>query len=197
MVFESGYSDLPRNITPKFDVPDIPSADSLIDIGAGANLLTGAQGGGHPLCDKNLLKDVDGVASLASLPSLPNLEDVLNATGIPQIPEKLDPKAMFTGVPEFTGLQDLPGIPDQVADKISNIDFKKEAKALADDVLNKLNISNPLDDLCAKVTDAAAGADSLINQIPDPSPNINNQMPNIDIPKFTDVVDIPEVGDIF
>ena len=197
MVFDSGYSDLPRNITPKFDVPDIPSADSLIDIGAGANLLTGAQGGGHPLCDKNLLKDVDGVMSLASLPSLPNLEQVLSATGIPDIPEKLDPKAMFTGVPEFTGLQDLPGIPDQVADKISNIDFKKEAKALADDVLNQLNISNPLDDLCAKVTDAAANADSLINQIPDPSPNINAQMPNIDIPKFTNVVDIPEVGDLF
>ena len=111
MVFDSGYSDLPRNITPKFDVPDIPSADSLIDIGAGANLLTGSFGGGHPLCDKNLLKDVDGVMSLASLPSLPNLEQVLSATGIPDIPEKLDPKAMFTGVPEFTGLQDLPGLP--------------------------------------------------------------------------------------
>ena len=185
-----------ESFTPKFDVPDVPTLGSITDISAGANLITGDYGPGHPLCDKNLLKDVDGIASLASLPSLPNLEDVLNATGIPEIPEKLDPKSMFTGVPEFTGLQDLPGIPDRIADKISNIDIKKEAKALANDVLNKLNISNPLDDLCAKVSDAADSADSLIGQIPE-GPRINNQMPNISIPKFTDIVDVPEVGDLF
>ncbi len=192
MVFDSGYSDLPRNLTPKFDVPDIPTADSIINLGNAAGVVTS-----HPLCDKNLLKDIDGVASLASLPSVPNLEDVLNASGIPQIPDKLDPKAMFTGVPEFTGLQDIPGIPDSFADKLTNIDFKNEAKALADDVLNQLNISNPLDDLCSQVQGAGADLQDQLGTLPDLSPNINNQMPNIDIPKFTDVVDIPEVGDLF
>jgi len=192
MVFDSGYSDLPRNITPKFDVPDIPTADSIINLGNAAGVVTSP-----PLCDKNLLKDIDGVASLASLPSVPNLEDVLNASGIPQIPEKLDPKSMFTGVPEFTGLQDIPGIPDSVADKLTNIDFKNEAKALADDVLNQLNISNPLDDLCSQVQGGGADLQDQLGTLPDLSPNINNQMPNIDIPKFTDVADIPEVGDLF
>ena len=188
----SGYSDIPGSFTPKFDVPDIPSAASVVNATNAAQVITK-----HPLCDKNLLKDIDGLASLASLPSLPNIEDVLSASGIPDIPEKLDPKAMFTGVPEFTGLQSMPGIPDSIMDKITSLDFKKEAMGLADDVLNQLNISNPLDDLCSQVQGAGADAQDLLKQIPDPSPNINAQMPNIDIPKFTDIVDVPEVGDLF
>ncbi len=191
MVFDSGYSDLPRSITPKFDIPDTPALGSLVDLGAGANLITGSFGGGNPLCDKNLLKDIDGVMSLSTMPSLPNVEDILSATGISSIPEKLDPEAMFSGIPTLTKLPEMLGLPN-----IDEIDWEKEAMAAADDVLNQLNIGNPLDDLCASIDEVAAGGDSLINQIPDLSPNINNQMPNIEIPKFTDVADIPEIGDL-
>ena len=185
MVFESGYSDLPDSITPKFDLPDTPSLDSLVDLGAGASVITGSLGGGNPLCDKNLLKDIDGVMSLSTMPSVPNIEDILSASGLSSIPEKLDPEAMFAGIPTLTKLPQILGLPN----------WEKEAMAAADDVLNKLNIANPLDDLCAKIDEFAAEGDSLINQLPDPSPNINKDMPTFEIPKFTDVVDIPEVDD--
>ena len=187
MVFDSGYSDLPRNITPKFNIPDIPSPGSLIDAGNAADLITG-----HPLCNKNLLKDIDGIMSLSTMPSLPNVEDFLSASGISSIPEKLDPEAMFSGIPTLSELPEMLGIPN-----IDEIDWEKEAMAAADDILHALNIPNPLDDLCAKVQGLGADAQDLLGQIPDLSPNINAQMPNIDVPKFTDIVDIPDVGDIF
>ena len=187
MVFDSGYSDLPRNITPKFPIPDIPSADSIINAGNAADLITG-----HPLCNKNLLKDIDGVMSLSTMPSLPNLEDFLGASGLSSVPEKLDPAGMFNGIPTFSGLPEMLGIPD-----IDEIDWEKEAMAAADDVLNALNIPNPLDDLCAQVQGAGADIQEQLRKLPDLSPNINAQMPNIDVPKFTDVVDIPDVSDIF
>ena len=190
--FDSGYSKIPGNITPKFPIPDTPTVGSLVDIGAGANLITGSFGGGHPLCDKNLLKDIDGVMSMSTMPSLPDLDAVLSATGLNNIAEKLDPDAMFSGIPTLTELPAMFGIPN-----IDEIDWENEAKAAADDVLSQLNISNPLDDLCAQLQEGARSADGLINQIPDPSPNINNMMPNIDLPKFNDIVDIPEVGDLF
>tara|TARA_Y100001963_G_scaffold37117_2_gene51921 strand:+ start:7922 stop:8473 length:552 start_codon:yes stop_codon:yes gene_type:complete len=177
-----------ESFTPKFKTPKVPDPAGLVNLPSAGSLITS-----HPLCDKNLLKDVDGIASIASLPSLPNLEEVLSASGIPEIPEKLDPKAMFNGVPEFTGLQDMAGIPDQIMDKVNNLDFKEEAKALANDVLSKLNISNPLDDLCGQVTEVAQDAQDQISLID--FPDINNRPP-VSIPKFTDVVDIPEVGDI-
>ena len=187
MVFDSGYSDLPRNITPKFDLPDIPSADSIINASRAADVITG-----NPLCDKNLLKDIDGIMSLSTMPSLPNVEDILSASGLNNIGESLDPEAMFSGIPTLSELPEMLGIPN-----IDEIDWEKEAMALADDALAALNIENPLADLCAQVQGAGADAQDLLGQIPDPSPNINAQMPNIDVPKFTDVVDIPEVGDLF
>ena len=176
------------NITPRFPVADIPHPSSIISAQAASNLIIG-----HPLCDKNLLKDTDGIASLSTMPSLPNLEDFLGASGLSSVPEKLDPEAMFSGIPTFSGLPEMFGIPD-----INDIDWEKEAKAAADDVLNKLNISNPLDDLCAQVQGAGADLDEQLGKIPDISGrDINEQIPNIDIPKFTDIVDVPEVGDIF
>tara|TARA_Y100000593_G_C4291970_1_gene328707 strand:- start:1335 stop:1898 length:564 start_codon:yes stop_codon:yes gene_type:complete len=187
MVFDSGYSELPRSITPKFDIPDIPTADSILNASNVAQQFTK-----HPLCDKNLLKDIDGVMSMSTMPSLPNVEDILSASGLASIPEKLDPEAMFSGIPTLTKLPEMLGIPN-----IDEIDWEKEAMAAADDVLNQLNISNPLDDLCAQIQGAGADAQDLLGKVPDLSPNINAQMPNIDVPKFTDIVDIPEVGDIF
>jgi hypothetical protein len=178
-----------ESFTPKFKVPKIPDPVGLINVPSAGSLITK-----HPLCDQNLLKDVDGIASLASLPSVPNLEEILSASGIPEIPEKLDPKAMFNGVPEFTGLQQMTGIPDRIMDKINNIDFKEEAKAMANDVLDKLNITNPFDDLCGQVTELAADTQGQISKID--FPDINN-VPPVSIPKFSDVVDIPEVGDLF
>jgi len=185
MVFESGYSDLPRNITPKFPSPDIPHPDSVIRATNAADLITE-----HPLCNENLLKDIDGVMSLSSMPSLPNLESLLSASGLSSLPGKLDPESMFSGIPTFTGLMEMAGIPN-----IDDIDWKKEAMAAADDILHQLNIPNPLADLCAKVQGMGADAQDLLKQIPDPSPDLVG--PNIDVPKFTDIVDIPEVGDIF
>jgi hypothetical protein len=99
---------------------------------------------------------------------------------------------MFAGIPTLTELPAMFGIPN-----IDEIDWENEAKAAADDVLNQLNISNPLDDLCAQLQEGAGSLDSLTGQIPDLSPNINNMMPNIDVPKFTDIADIPEIGDLF
>jgi hypothetical protein len=187
-LFDSGYSELPRSITPKFDhlAPKIPELTSNISASGVSNLITR-----HPLCDENLLKDIDGLASMSSLPSIPNLEDVLSASGLSGIPKKLDPKAMFNGVPEFTGLQDILGIPD-----LDDIDYEKEAKALADDVLSQLNITNPLADLCGQVQGAGADLQDQLSQT-EINKGVNNLMPNIDVPKFTDIVDIPEVGDLF
>ena len=193
MVFDSGYSNLPRNITPKFNVPDIPAPDAIVNLSGATDLITQ-----NPLCDKNLLKGVDGLAALSTAPSLPNVEDILGASGLNNIGELLDPEAMFSGIPTLTELPQMLGLPN-----IEEIDWAAEAKAPADDTLKALNIENPLADICNQISGAGADADDLLSSAVDagldtnPLRDINRQMPNIDVPKYTDIVDIPEVGDLF
>ena len=173
MVFDSGYSELPRNITPKVNLPNIPDPSAIIDLSSASDVITR-----HPLCDENLLKDIDGLASIASMPSTPQLDQILSASGLSDISKKLDPKAMFSGVPEFTGLISMPGIPDK-------IDFKKEAKALASDVLKKLDIDNPLSELCGQIQGFGGDAQDELGKI-NIIPDINSNMPNIDTPNIID-----------
>ena len=193
MVFDAGYSNLQRNITPKFNVPDIPAPDAIVNLSGATDLITQ-----NPLCDKNLLKGVDGLAALSTAPSLPNVEDILGASGLNNIGELLDPEAMFSGIPTLTELPQMLGLPN-----IEEIDWAAEAKALADDTLKALNIENPLADICNQISGAGADADDLLSSAVDagldtnPLRDINRQMPNIDVPKYTDIVDIPEVGDLF
>jgi hypothetical protein len=108
------------------------------DLGGIGGLLSG-----NPLCDENLFKDIDGLASLGSLPSVPDIDSIIAASGIPDLAKKLDPEVMFSGIPEFSGLIKMPKIPE-----VSLAEVEAAAKNFANDVLGSLNIDNPLADLC-------------------------------------------------
>jgi len=154
----------------------------------------------NPLCDENLFKDIDGIASLGSLPSIPNLESVLS-NPISDIPVP-NPDVMFSGVPEFTGLVDLPGLPEVDLDCVEGI-FKEAANAL----LRELGIENPLSDLCGQLGgglddlgDALGGIKDSVPKVPSINipdvpcvdggdiglPNINSS--SIDIPNISDLL---------
>jgi len=190
---------------------ELPSANNLIpDLGLPSGLGDFGSLPSNPLCDENLFKDIDGFPSLGSLPSIPNLESILS-NPISDIPIP-NPDVMFSGIPEFTGLVDLPGLPEVDLDCVEGM-FRDAANAL----LSELNIPNPLSDLCGQLGeglgDVTEGLGGIVGDvIPDiPSINIpdipcvggvdlglpNVDISNIDIPNISNIIpDIPDISDL-
>jgi hypothetical protein len=180
---------------------ELPSGGSLPDLSLPSGIGDFAQNlPSNPLCDENLFKDIDGILSLGSLPSIPNLESVLS-NQISDVPVP-NPDVMFSGVPEFTGLVDLPGLPEVDLDCVEGL-FKDAANAL----LREIGIENPLSDLCGQLGgglgdlgDAVQGIKNAVPEIPGINipdvpcvgggdlglPNINPS--SIDIPDISDLI---------
>ena len=184
MVFRSGYNPLPSGITPKF--PDLIKIDhpSAVVQAAGAGRLLQR----NPLCDKNLLKGIDGVASIpGAVSDFPGIKDVIAGTGVFNLfPE--DPIAQFTGIPEFTALASPEGILRALG-LPTEIDPEQIIKAAVDDILNALDIENPLAELCEEITEFGEGIDQSISTEIPTLPNINSLVPDVDFPKFSQITD--------
>jgi hypothetical protein len=150
----------------------------------------------NPLCDENLFKDIDGIASLGSLPSIPNLESILS-NPISDVPIP-NPDVMFSGIPEFTGLVDLPGLPEVDLDCVEGL-FRDAANKL----LRALDIENPLSKLCGQLGEGLEGFKSGVPKLPEiPSINIPDipcvsgldfGLPNVNPTS----IDIPDISDLF
>jgi|TARA_Y100000310_G_scaffold328709_1_gene397277 hypothetical protein len=216
--FTSGISDSVQDMIP--DIPEmsefIPDGGGLIpdiggcaadvvdglipDVGGIGNLLSS-----NPLCNQNLFKDIDGIAALGSLPSLPNIESVISASGALDIAKKLDPKVMFSGIPEFSGLISLPKIPEPSLEEV-----EKAAKKHANEILGSFNVDNPLATLCGfnipappdlqSLTDGIdIGLGDIADQIGVDLPDLGGLMPKIPgldcIVKSVETPDI-NIGDI-
>lgn len=199
MVFKSGYDPFPDRIQPQLPDFRIKNPTGDISIPSAVSSVTR-----NPLCDKNILKGIDGVASL------PESAEALGSslTGIvednPLVDEdgkfKIAPPSfedMFTGLPDITSLSD----PEFILQSLglpTEIDPEQVAKAAVDDVLRQLNIENPLAELCKQADALAQEAQQGILENTPTLPNINSLIPPVELPKFSKVTDnIPEVGDLF
>jgi len=175
------------------------------DIGEISGLLSS-----NPLCNENLFKDIDGLASLGSLPSIPNMEQVISSLGVPpDIGKLLDPEVMFSGIPEFSGLIKLPSIPEPP----SLEEVEAMAKSFADSVLSAVDIGNPLADLCnfkiptiPEVPDFQGIAEGMFGNIGDfglgdvpgalgvDIPDVGGLMPDIPgLDCITDSISLPDI----
>ena len=199
MVFKSGYDPFPDRIQPQLPDFKIKNITGAVSVPSAVSSVTR-----NPLCDKNILKGVDGIASL------PDAAEALGAslTGIvsdnPLVDEdgnfKIAPPSfedMFNGLPDITSLAD----PEFILQSLglpTEIDPEQLVTAAVDDVLKQLNIENPLAELCKKADALAQDAQQGLLENTPTLPNINSLIPNAELPKFSKVTDnIPEVGDLF
>ena len=199
MVFKSGYDPFPDRIRPQFPDFKIKNVTGIVSVPGAASSVTR-----NPLCNKNILKGVDGIASH------PDAAEALGGslTGIvsdnPLVDEdgnfKIAPPSfddMFSGLPEITELAS----PEFILESLglpTEIDPEQVVTAAADDVLRQLDIDNPLAELCKEVDQAAQDAQqTLLTQTPT-LPNINSVIPTAELPSFGNVTDkIPRAEDLF
>ena len=192
MVFKSGYDPFPDRIQPQLPDFKIKNITGAVSVPSAVSSVTR-----NPLCDKNILKGVDGIASLPdSAEALgSSLKGLASGGGFDISPPSFED--MFTGLPDITSLAD----PEFILQSLglpTEIDPEQLITAAADDVLKQLNIENPLAELCKQADSLAQDAQqSLLNNTPT-LPNINSLIPPAELPKFSNVTDkIPEVGDLF
>ena len=192
MVFKSGYDPFPDRIQPQLPEFKIKNITGSVSVPSAVSSVTR-----NPLCDKNILKGIDGIASLPDAAEAlgSSLKGLASGGAFEISPPSFED--MFNGLPEITSLAD----PEFILQSLglpTEIDPEQLAKAAVDDVLKQLNIENPLAELCKKADSLAQDAQqSLLKNTPT-LPNINSLVPPVELPKFSNVTDkIPEVGDLF
>jgi len=192
MVFKSGYDPFPDQIRPQFPDFKIKNVTGAVSLPGAASTVTR-----NPLCDKNILKGVDGIASLPDAAEAlgSSLKDL--ATGSIDSVQPPSFEDMFTGLPEITSLAD----PEFILQSLglpTEIDPEQLAKAAVDDVLKQLDIENPLAELCKKVDSLAQDAQQSLLENTPTLPNINSVIPTTELPSFGAVTDkIPKAEDLF
>ena len=199
MVFKSGYDPFPDKLRPQFPDFKIKNITGAISLPSAASKITR-----NPLCNKNILKGVDGIASLPDAAESLGKSLGQVASDLPLFDEdgnfKISPPSfedMFSGLPEITELAS----PEFILESLglpTEIDPEQVVTAAADDVLRQLDIDNPLAELCKEVDQAAQDAQqTLLTQTPT-LPNINSVIPTAELPSFGKVTDkIPRAEDLF
>ena len=198
MVFKSGYDPFPDKLRPQFPDFKIKNITGAISLPSAASKITR-----NPLCNKNILKGVDGIASLPdaaeslgkSLGEVASDLSLFDEDGNKKIPAPSF-EDMFSGLPEITELAN----PEFILESLglpTEIDPEQVVTAAADDVLRQLDIDNSLAELCKEVDQAAQDAQqTLLTQTPT-LPNINSLIPTTELPSFGAITDrIPRAEDL-